>query len=167
MSALDPCIIFEALGDPKGQPRPRAFSLNGVARIYDAGTAEGWKSQIALAAKPYIPFTPLKGPLRLNLMFRFRRPLSHFRSNGMLHSKHTLVQHCQKPDFDNLEKAVVDAMGILKFWEDDAQVCECHTWKAWATDDQMPGAIITLQALTSQEKVEALPLFKQKKEVGV
>src|SRR5688572_29383617 len=93
-----PLHIFEALGDPKGQPRPRAFAFNGHARIYDAGTAEGWKSQIALAARPYIPFTPLKGPLRLNVIFRFRRPQSHFKASGQLVGKHSGVDHIQKPD---------------------------------------------------------------------
>lgn len=45
-------ITFFIHGDPKPQPRPRAFArrmgAKFVARVYDAGTAEGWKSQIAM-----------------------------------------------------------------------------------------------------------------------
>lgn len=158
--SLSPPITFDVIGDPKGQPRPRAFAFNGHARIYNASTAEGFKSQIALAAKPHIPFVPFRGALRLNLMFRFRRPQSHFKASGLLVAKHSGMDHTQKPDLDNLAKAVMDAMNTLKFWEDDAQICQLMLWKAWATDDQMPGCIVTLQALSSQEKVETMPLFK-------
>ena len=34
-------ISFTVLGDPKGQPRPKAFSRGGHAAVYDPGTAEG------------------------------------------------------------------------------------------------------------------------------
>jgi len=38
-------LIFStfARGAPKGQPRPRAFSREGKASVYDPGTAEGLK----------------------------------------------------------------------------------------------------------------------------
>ena len=42
---------LSAPGIPKGQPRPRAFSRNGHARVFDPGTAEGWKSAVAVAAQ--------------------------------------------------------------------------------------------------------------------
>src|SRR4029077_12784124 len=47
---------FVVIGDPKGQPRPRAFAkkigINTyVARVYDAASAEAWKSAIALSAR--------------------------------------------------------------------------------------------------------------------
>jgi len=44
-------IHFFVSGDPKAQPRIRAFAINGHARVYDPGTAEGWKSLIAVAAR--------------------------------------------------------------------------------------------------------------------
>jgi hypothetical protein len=41
-----PISIF-VHGEPKGQPRPRAFARGGMVRMYDPATAEGWKSAIA------------------------------------------------------------------------------------------------------------------------
>ena len=51
-------ITVRVYGEPKGQPRPRAFAkpIGGgkfSARVYDAGTAEGWKSQIAQAFRQH------------------------------------------------------------------------------------------------------------------
>ncbi len=40
----------QVIGEPKGQPRGRAVSIAGHARVYDPKTAEGWKSLIAAAA---------------------------------------------------------------------------------------------------------------------
>lgn len=124
-------INFFAPGLPKGQPRPRAFARRmgekWVARVYDDGTAEGWKSQIASAAKDHRPESPMEGPVALSVTFFLSRTKSHFRSNGELKpglsDKHTV-----KPDADNLMKAVKDCLTQLGFWRDDAQVCteECR-----------------------------------------
>ena len=55
----DRTISFSVDGEPKAQPRPKAFARNfgnkWQARVYDPGTAEGWKSLIAIAVKPHLP----------------------------------------------------------------------------------------------------------------
>jgi len=51
-------ITFFVPGEPKGQPRPRAFARKMgdkfVARVFDAATAEGWKGAIAAVAQPSV-----------------------------------------------------------------------------------------------------------------
>jgi Holliday junction resolvase RusA-like endonuclease len=124
-------IQFFAAGEPKGQPRPRAFSRGGHARVYDPGTAEGWKSQIANCGKEHIPETPLAGPIQLRIEFFFPRPKSHYRKNGELKlGAPTWVE--KKPDFDNAAKAACDALTILGFWRDDAQVVDARILKKYA-----------------------------------
>ena len=123
-------IFFAVQGEPKAQPRPRAFARKmgsaWVARVYDAATAEGWKSLIALAARPHRPRAPIVGPVRVDLCFYFARPKSHFRTgklSGVLRDDAPKF-HTQKPDRDNLEKAVLDALTqVGGFWKDDSQVC--------------------------------------------
>ena len=66
-------IAFFAAGLPKGQPRPRAFSRGGHARVYDPGTAEGWKASVALAARDELPPAPLEGALSVSLRFYMPR----------------------------------------------------------------------------------------------
>lgn len=116
-------IEFTVYGDPKGQPRPKAFARGGRAAVYDPGTAEGWKSLIAVACRKYIDndTAPLGGPLQLDIDYYFKRPKAHFRSNGDIKDA-APFWFTKKPDRDNLDKAVMDALTQLGIWEDDKQV---------------------------------------------
>jgi Holliday junction resolvase RusA-like endonuclease len=136
-------ISFFAPGDPKGQPRPRAFSRGGHARVFDPGTAEGWKSAVAVAAKPHIPAQPIAGAVYVTLDFYFRRPKSHYRTGkraGELRDDAPEV-FLSKPDADNLAKAVLDAMTTIGFWKDDAQVWNLSVSKRYDRDGR-PGVCV-------------------------
>lgn len=141
-------IEFFVQGDPKAQPRPRAFARRmgntWAARVYDAGTAEEWKSLIAVAARPHIPSAPMEGGIFVGLHFLIRRPKGHFGKRGLLPS--APKKHLQKPDIENLEKAVLDACTQLRFWVDDSQVDTLYTMKRWANENQAPGLWIRMLA---------------------
>lgn len=140
-------IRFFAHGIPKGQPRPKAFSRGGRAGVYDPGTAEGWKGQVALAAKDKRPQEPWDGPIEMILEFRFPRPKWHYgtgkNSGAVKWSSPMYVTG--KPDSDNLAKAVLDAMTQLGFWRDDAQVARISIVKYYTTFQ--PGCDILLGKL--------------------
>jgi len=121
---------FITYGTPKGQPRPRAFAMHGKVRVYDPATAEGWKSAVAEAARPFLPPSPFEGPVEVELGFMFARPASHLRVDGSLRPS-ARVHHLGKPDLDNLAKAVLDALTALGFWRDDAQVIRLLVTKAY------------------------------------
>lgn len=124
-------ITFEVSGDPKAQPRARAFAMKMgggkfSARIYDAGTAEGWKGLIAMAARPHAPTAPMLGPVSVTATFIFARPNKHFMANNPARELRSDAPHwhTNKPDRDNLEKALLDSLTQLgSFWRDDTQVC--------------------------------------------
>ena len=141
-------INFTVHGDPKGQPRPRAFARGGRARVYDPGTAEGWKSQVAIAAKPFIPSSPFVNDISLKITFRFARPKAHYGcKKGVRYLKDNApVSHVQKPDSDNLAKAVMDALTIIGMWHDDSQINNCTFEKRWCDEGQQ-GADISIVAL--------------------
>lgn len=139
-------IQFVVYGDPKGQPRPKAFSRGGHASVYDPKTAEGWKSQIAMAVKEKnANGLMIEGPVRLIIRAYFSRPKSHYRTgkNSHLLRNDAPHFHTNKPDFDNLEKAVADALTHLGLWKDDSQVAQNCTEKIY-TNDAPPGAIIDI-----------------------
>lgn len=140
-------ICFFADGTPKGQPRARAFARNGHVRMYDPGTAEGWKGQVAAAAREHLPPAPLTGPLYVELSFYIPRPKSHYRTGKNAHLlREDAPKWCTaKPDVDNFAKAVLDALTVLRVWEDDAQVADCRTRKLYATEQT--GCQITVRAL--------------------
>ena len=129
-------IKFRVDGEPKAQPRPRAFAFHGHARMYDAGTSNGWKKLVASSARPYCHKTPLLGPLRVNLHFSFERPKSHYgRRNGRPYIKESAPRSMTgKPDVDNLAKAVMDALTDVGMWVDDAQIIVTEITKRWSND---------------------------------
>ena len=157
--AIDPgpavprVISFFAPGTPKGQPRPRAFARRmadgrSIARMYDDGTAENWKSQIALASKPHFAGqSSILGPVSLRVLFYFARPKLHFRSNGDLKPNAPRL-HTTKPDADNCIKAVKDALTQLGVWRDDCLVAVLHVEKLYVVSLSSPsGAFIHISEL--------------------
>ena len=132
--------VIEVSGDPKGQPRPRAFSRNGKARIFDCGSAESWKSLIALAARDHLPAAPLACPVRVDVEFYFRRPLRLQKKS----SPEGYIPHTAKPDRDNLDKALLDTLTQIGFFQDDALVVEGTIRKRYTRIDSKPGALIEI-----------------------
>ena len=74
--------------------------------------------------KPFKPEKPMKGPLELNVIWRFPKGKRHRHYEWRV----------TKPDTDNLEKMLKDCMTEVGFWIDDAQVVVEHVEKLWSDD---------------------------------
>lgn len=141
---------FSVRGEPKPQPRPRAFARNMgggrfAARVYDAGTAEHWKSCVAIAAKPFLPPVPTGEPLRVLIAFYLPRPKGHLNARGEVRPA-APARPVNKMDCDNLAKAVLDALTQIGMWQDDGQIVTLNVSKNYA-DGQFPaGAAIQIEA---------------------
>lgn len=142
-------ISFFARGEPKGQPRPRAFAFRGKARVFDPGTAEAWKQAVVVALREQCGLVtpPITVPIQVGITLYFPRPKSHFRTgkNAHLRRDDAPVFHTAKPDADNAAKAILDALTIAELWKDDAQVCRLSVIKLYA--DGHAGAQIDIQEL--------------------
>ncbi|NBW23159.1 MAG: RusA family crossover junction endodeoxyribonuclease, partial [Caulobacteraceae bacterium] len=76
--------------------------------------------------------------------FLIARPKSHLRKDGAL--KPAAPQHhIQKPDVDNLAKAVLDVLTDLRVWQDDAQVNGLSIRREWVANPHAAGCIIMLK----------------------
>lgn len=133
-------------GNPKPQPRPRAFARNMgggkfAARVYDAGTAEGWKSLVALAAKPFLPTKPHEDPLHVTIVFFFTRPKGHFTGKGALKPSSPSYP-TSRNDLDNLCKSVLDCLTQIGMWKDDGQVVRLIAQKQYS---ETPGAVVKIE----------------------
>lgn len=134
-------------GDPKGQPRARACIRGKHAGVYDPGTADAWKQAVAEAWRSKVapehapPFRPFCTAVKVILSFYIRRPKGHFGKNGLLPS--APVHHTQKPDTDNLAKAVLDVLTRLGAWTDDKLACTLLIRRQWA--DVSPGCSISIR----------------------
>lgn len=137
-----PFVQFDVHGEPKGQPRPRAFARGGKARVYDPGTAEAWKGSIALAAGIAIQGPPpmLDAPLRVHVAFYFPRPARLLRKKD----PDGLIPHTAKPDSDNAAKAVLDALTAIGMWRDDSLVCSLIAEKFYAARGKPSGALVQI-----------------------
>jgi len=145
-------IIFFAPGIPKGQPRVRAFVRGRHAGVYDPGTADDFKASIHLAARsamrPHAARPIFTGPVRVDCEFVFPRPKSHFTSKGQIKAD-APVWHTQKPDRDNLDKAVLDTLTKIEMWRDDSQACSGQLLKRWTALGEPSGVQITVTSIAS------------------
>ncbi|MEQ1891060.1 MAG: RusA family crossover junction endodeoxyribonuclease [Planctomycetota bacterium] len=136
-------ISFTVRGLPKAQPRPRAFSRGAHAGVYDPGTAGEWKGLVVAAARPHRPTEPLGGPVRLSIDFLMPRPKRLMRARDEAGE----LWCTAKPDRDNLEKAVLDALKQDGWFLDDALVCAGEVRKVYHAKAGVPGARITVEEL--------------------
>jgi Holliday junction resolvase RusA-like endonuclease len=135
-------LAFTVTGEPKGQPRPRAFARKmgnvHVARFYDSDVADEWKRAVMLAileAANTHKWTLTLGPVSVELRFAMPRPKSHSGAKGLKPS--APVHHSGKPDADNLAKLVMDQITKSgRIWRDDSQVVSLTAHKLWASGNE-------------------------------
>jgi Holliday junction resolvase RusA-like endonuclease len=129
-------------GIPKAQPRVKATGRGNFIRMYTPGTAKEWKGLITSKFRTFEKIG--SAPVEIGITFLIPRPKSHYGSrNKQPYLRSDAPKyHAQKPDKDNLEKAVYDAISASGFWTDDCQVVAGGSTKTWAKDKT--GAIITI-----------------------
>jgi len=148
--------IFTVYGVPVAQARAgrRHFIAGGRAcsQAYDPGKSKSWKqdvkaqviAQMVADKRGAMLAAVHKGPVVLDLFFYMPRPVS-------LPQKYR--HHIKKPDRDNLEKSVKDALkGIL--WKDDSQVVDGRTRKVYG--DRVC-VVIAVRMITQEDDLDALP----------
>ena len=116
---------IEIPGNPVAQPRHRVSSRGGFARAYipKRHPVHEYKRRIAEATKHWPVFV---GPLNVVIELEFAMPQSwsRKRQEAMRQTWHT-----QKPDIDNVVKAILDA--LKDRWQDDVQVARLTVDKRW------------------------------------
>ena len=135
-------LTFQIAGEPKGQPRPRAFARKmgsvHVARFYDSDVADAWKRQVALAvihAVNVSKWALTKAPVVIELRFAVPRPKSHSGAKGLKTSAPEF--HAGKPDVDNLAKLILDQITKNgRIWRDDSQVVSLRCDKFWTVGNE-------------------------------
>lgn len=142
-------IRFVVPALPVAQPRQRfrniktkdgrEFTQNYTPRT---GKAASFKATVRLSAQQAYQGAPLTGPLQIDIKFVFARESSKvWKTRAMPRYRHT-----QKPDRDNLDKSVLDAMKGTLF-VDDSQVCAGSIEKWRAAGDEQPHCEITITQL--------------------
>jgi Holliday junction resolvase RusA-like endonuclease len=130
-------VEFSVYGTPKAAPRPRA----GRYGVYHDPSADHWKELVTLG---YLGSRDLltEGPVVVRLEFIFER--SKKTSKAV---QYVEIFHTKKPDIDNLEKSVLDALTKAGAWKDDAYVASIHSVKRYARFGEKPGVHIALEIM--------------------
>jgi len=142
ISFFAPCI-------PKGQPRVRACRRGSFSGVYTPDTADRFKSDVQLAAKRAFALQMPSGAtfgrdaVRVDWECVFPRPHAHFTGKGQIKDS-APNWHIQKPDRDNLDKAILDSLTTIAIWRDDCQVCSGMIIKRWAAMGETCGVQITI-----------------------
>ena len=113
-------IVFTVFGNPKSKLRHRTAFKNGRMFSYKNPKTRQAEENFIAVAQQYRPPAPHDGPVILKLRFFREIPKSFSKKKRQLAVEGKLFP-TTKPDLDNYEKLVMDAMNTV-FWRDDSQV---------------------------------------------
>ena len=129
---LSPVIVFTVPLIPAAKGRPRFARVGQFVRTFTpAKTEEAERNFVALAA-PHAPAAPFDGPVGIDLTFMFPIPTSwpKWKQEAAAAGE---VEHTSKPDADNVQKLVLDALtGTGRWFRDDAQITTLRSRKLYA-----------------------------------
>ena len=117
-------VTFEIPGKPFAKQRPRFSRKSGQA--YTPKATESYESLVRAKALPLFP-KPLIGPVIVEIIAIFEPAASWSKKRR---AEAMCRPHTQRPDRDNIEKAILDGLNRVAF-EDDAQVFDGRTTKCW------------------------------------
>jgi Holliday junction resolvase RusA-like endonuclease len=134
---------FIVPGKPYAKKRHRIGTIGGKGRAFNPKenvTAEGAIGNIA--ARHFA--APIMGAVKVEVIAYFAIPKSWSKKKA---AAHLGQPHCQKPDGDNILKAVKDALNRIA-WADDGQVYDARVRKVWGWIDQ---TVIHVEGAESKE----------------
>ncbi|GHE35093.1 RusA family crossover junction endodeoxyribonuclease [Sphingobacterium griseoflavum] len=131
-------IDFEVLGDPKALKRHR------MGRGFNYDPSAGDKATFAQIAQVKAPTVPLNVALFVQITFYFARPKHHYGTGKNSNKLKPNVgnYHTSKPDIDNLEKFVFDALTGI-FWKDDSYIS--HVMSAKVYTEGTPKTVVYIK----------------------
>jgi len=141
-------LSFFVSGLPTAQGRPRSFAIRkggvptGKIAHYTPKESASWLAQIREAARQaHNGRTLLTGPVKLSVICLMPMPKSlSNRVRGAVLSG-DIVPHTKRPDADNLEAVVMNALKNV-VWKDDSQVWDHWTRKYYGDP---PGVRVTVE----------------------
>jgi len=142
---MNNAITIHVPAVPVAQPRARATSIGGKARMYEAKKEHpvyAYKATVRMACCQAYKGKPLTGPLSVEMTALFPRP------GRLIWKKRPMPRerHVGAPDVDNLEKSAFDALNGL-LWIDDGQICEATIRKFYASGDEQPHVEIVVREI--------------------
>lgn len=130
-------IGFTVNAVPTAQPRARAVSVGGNARMYGAKKSHpvhAFKAAVMDAYSRVRQEPPFDGPVKLSLVFVMPRPRAKVWKTKPMPREPYIAK---KNDFDNLAKSFCDALSKLA-WVDDGLIWQATVERVIAAGDETP-----------------------------
>jgi Holliday junction resolvase RusA-like endonuclease len=138
-------IEFYVPAVPVAQPRPRAVNAGVHARMANVSTKHpihDFKASVRFAFKGAYSGPPLAGAILLDCLFIMPRPRAMiWKTKEMVRIRYT----AGKNDWDNLGKAVSDALNKIAY-QDDGQIWRANVERWIAAGDEAPHVEIFIES---------------------
>ena len=149
-------MTFTVIGRPQGKQRHRT----GKGRMYTPSQTLAYQKRIAQAFRVKFKGQPHAGPVKLEVVAHLPRPKSHYGTgrNAQKLKPSAPLWPLLKPDFDNIEKIVADALNGIAFL-DDKQIVDSHCLKVYEIHGSVPNLRVTVEFIeqeTMQEHAERM-----------
>lgn len=140
-------IEFTVPGNPKALKRHRTFQKGKFKGTYDP--SEGDKADFLVKAMENKPDIPFNEPLGVCYTYFFPRPKNHYRTGAFANEMKDVAPkwHTSKPDVDNLNKFINDALAGT-FWKDDSIICSETSYKYYGDSPHILIQITRLNKFT-------------------
>ena len=132
-------------------PAPQGSKRHvGGGRLIEASKrVKPWRQAVAASAQQQMRDQKcdlITGACSVSVEFRFKRPKSHFTTNGQL--KANAPEHCivKRNDIDKCCRSTLDALSETVF-ADDCLVVSLNAEKRYCIGAEPPGALITVIGL--------------------
>ena len=131
-------VTFSIPGKPFAKQRPR-FSRK-FGRAFTPAETVSFERQVGQIATQHFP-QPLGGPICLTVIATFEPAASWSKKKR---AEHIGRCHAQRPDYDNLLKAVADGLNRIAY-ADDAQIASASIRTVWGATAR---TVVTVEELT-------------------
>lgn len=126
-----------------GRPTAKEAVRSGDGRFYKPKRTSDYEAKVRAEAELAMRgFAAFSGPVALRVV-HYRRPLKRWSKADRAAALAGEILPDTKPDTDNLEKSLFDALKTVVF-EDDAQVCQKLFLKRFGEDDRV---VVRVRAL--------------------
>ena len=124
-------IFFTVPGEPCGKGRARATIRAGHATMYTPAKTVNYEALVKMCALQQRKGELIKGPVALHITAVFGIPKSWSKKKlAQFAAGETVDYVTKKPDIDNIQKIIADALnGVV--WVDDSQVVDSYSAKRY------------------------------------
>jgi Holliday junction resolvase RusA-like endonuclease len=118
--------------------------------MYTDGKTVAFEDRVALHARQRFGVAPvIEGPVEVQIVAYIKPPAKPGPRHECRAGRDNIAyrrKYCtKKPDSDNIAKSVLDGCGHAFVWRDDRQVTVLQIVKLWATADEPPRTVVTIQ----------------------